>query len=320
MISCYIVRSIGIKGKMSRIFFSWLAIVICCIATSCETEVKIDIDDIDTHLVTNSLINPDSLIRVEVSLSRDVFNDLEYNKTPPVDVFIYEESELIEKLISEEANIYSSSSFKPKSNVNYELIIDSPWGQSKAKSTVPEKLVPDSTWIVRNSGRTEYNVVYNQLAIQFQDDDQEKNYYSVFLSFEYLDSLHAFGYLTGRSTLFSYDPVVNHEINYSQADNMNRQIVFSDELFDEQSHVLRLNFYNILTSADPHKFLIYMHFNTISKEYYRYLKTLELYKRQRNSNIWEDVSEPVSIYSNFSKSYGIFGAYCTHIDTILSVE
>ncbi|MEA1878390.1 MAG: DUF4249 domain-containing protein [Bacteroidota bacterium] len=305
---------------MLRFFYPILFLTVCVLTTSCETEIKIDVDKLDSHLVLNSLFCPDSLIQVRVSETRDVFNEIEYGDPPLVDISIYENSEFVEKLISEGGNIYSTASLIPRSNSNYELVVESPWGQSNALSTVPTQVVPDSIWIERKVGRTEYDVVYHRLAIQFKDNDLEKNYYSIFLRFEYLDSLHGFGYLEGESTLFCNDPIVNQEIDYDKHSDMNRQIVFSDELINGQNHELRINFFNIYSSKDPHKFVICMHFNTISEEYYRYLKTLELYKRQRNSNIWEDVSEPVGIYSNISNGYGIFGGYCAHIDTLLSVE
>jgi len=213
--------------------------------TACETEVGIDVGKLNKHLVANSLFSPDSLIKVRLSETRDIFNETEYQKAPLIDIFIYENSEFVEKLISEDGNIYSTESLIPKPNSNYELVIESPTGQSRALSTVPTQVVPDLSWIERKAGRTEYDVVYHRLAIKFKDNDLEKNYYSIFLRFEYLDSLHGFGYLKGESTLFCNDPIVNQEIDYSKHSDMNRQVVFSDELINGQSHELWINFFNI---------------------------------------------------------------------------
>jgi hypothetical protein len=62
-----------------------------------------------------------------------------------------------------------------------------------------------------------------------------------------------------------------------------------------------------------YKTVVYFKLHSISKEFFRYIETLNLY----NKNFGNPLTDPVAVYSNINNGYGIFGAASVSCDSLV---
>lgn len=300
------------RPEKIKIVYFFATILLIIAALSCESVVEFDAEEIEKKLVVNSLFTADSSILVNLSESRSLFEPREnlvvYVENARVD--LYGNGEYIEELVFLDSGNYISPSHLVEVRKVYEVQISSPTlGSASAVNTVPDLIEIDSVEYYWNFGKTEYEQSFHQMIIHFTDPDLTTNYYEIAIHYEYLDSIWFFGYPAGSYTLFSPDPVINSEIDTKNPFFWSKYLVFSDELFNGKSYSLQVNFYNFLQSDEYTRNLITLDFNSISKEYYQYRKKMLLYNRSKSTSVWEDIVEPVMIYSNIDGGYGIFAGY-----------
>lgn len=312
-------------------------ILFIVIFSSCETTIDFNGKDTDPLLVVNSIISPDSAIKVHVSESRFFLEDdsqfvnlnnatvkLQINNTE------YESLKPIQ-------NGYYLGTYMPKVGDKLKIIVSNPQFQEVSATTEvvaanPVLSVDTSTVILEKTALLSYSydqstpdtigyTINNEFKINvnFNDPANIQNFYKVNLKMKiwlsngttqtvkyYFNSDDAVFGNTSESGIFD-----NSSGNYYQ--------VFSDDVFDGKSYSLKLsaNYYSYLyfNNTPPKSGNFYepvtitkneliVELQSISKSYYLYLRT-----RDASNTFVDFFSEPIQIFSNIQGGIGILGSY-----------
>jgi hypothetical protein len=221
---------------------------------------------------------------------------------------LYVNKQFIQELEYHNNGDYKSASVVEPGN-EYKCIIVVP-GFDTIKCT---QLVPDITPVLNveyidSAGFDEESRPYFAFKLTFPNDMDKDNYFEIVRKTIVEDRGESFPYVYVSNYLVAVeDPVfLNEGINRS---------IFSDELLHDPTYTIHYNFYRYYNSkvcnddgcinnANPE----YIEFRSVSEDYYRYIKQLELYHLGRYSG-FEGTLTAFPLYSNIENGYGIFAAY-----------
>jgi hypothetical protein len=306
--------------------------------TACQHE-NLDIPDTGRKIVINGLITTDNLLNVRIGQSAY------YNKNTDVwqtdldnaKVFFYQNNSFIDSLhfVSNlryndlmfyyPSNYWSGKAF-PLPDKEYKIVVKVPGLPDATASTLVPKLVGidrlDTSRIfhVPNPYYPDLSNVTIICNINFTDPGDEKNYYLIKVS-----KVSRYWYTEASNIMIdTQDPIVEERMA-----NVNGifGIAFSDKLingrksslqFSIDANAIGMPFLDDRPRIDgipypDHKKVVYFWLCSITEEYYRYIQTLNLYKK----NYGNPLTEPVMIYSNIIGGYGIFTAAAVSIDSLV---
>ena len=152
--------------------------------------------------------------------------------------------------------------------------------------------------------------------IEFNDPPGEKNYYLVNVMETSL--LHNVKFYREFDC---YDPVIEEEFgsnNYA-GKILKYGYAFSDNLIDGKKYNLAISFKVFSYWDSPHNpnprtsHIYYIRLISITEDYYRFIKTLNLF----NETYMNPLAEPVLVHSNVSGGYGIFSGAAVSSDSII---
>ncbi len=317
---------------LQTIIFSLFALIV----TSCETEIEFRGDDTASLLVVNSILSPDSAVKVHVSESKFFLkDDSSFENVNDAIVNLWVNGSLYEQLSSTGQGFYAGNyipkagdiiKITAKNNKFPEVNAESEIVQATPIVSVDTTIhVSDIYPIVNGYGNYSDTIGYSKttemkINLKFNDQPNKKNYYkiAVKLNQEYSD-----GSKYMRNYYFSSDDLVfgnTTEAGIFDESSYNFYHEFNDDLFDGKSYSLKLNtsFISIVYDNDPSgdtsdsepveivKNELILELQSISKSYYLYLKT-----RNAGTSVIDFFSEPVQIYSNIEGGIGILGSYNT---------
>jgi hypothetical protein len=295
--------------------------------TACQPE-QISLPDTGRKIVLNGLINSDSLICVSVSKSIYVSDsDMVGKDLDNAKVYLYQDGLLIDSLKHDFKvnywNIfgnYSSKKVKPVPGKEYRIVAKVPGLPDVSATAIlpnPVKIEKVDTTAIRF---VTYRVIIDgkeyisyedalKCNIQFSDPLDETNYYlfEVFYKISYQIPIYS-RYFTCK------DPVVEEymydgEINSGQEQLIG--VVFSDKVINGKTYSLTLPI-SVSTTNGPRE-VIYFRLYSISENYYKYIRTLNLY----NAKHGKPLSEPVQVFSNITGGYGIFAGAAVSCDSLV---
>lgn len=142
------------------------------------------------------------------------------------------------------------------------------------------------------------------VTLEFKDDATTDDYYYLSLDrklFNYDDGM----YIDGIDV---YSGNVN---DYTQSSYDTR--FFSDEYANGKTIRIRINL--TMRNASGHPGILHISLSTISKAYYEYMKTSDLYSEMDGLGFL--FVEPVQVYSNVQNGIGLFGSYSEIKDSLL---
>jgi hypothetical protein len=271
------------------------------IFTNCEKEVKIDIPEPPVAIVVNSLFSKDSVFKIHLSKTVPIFNEFQ----PRIDnakIELFEQGNFIEELTFD-GNTYNSV-LTPKTEKKYQIKINTPeFQQVSAQDYIPSLPNLISSSFEDNVYTDSEGFEMSQLTISFQDNPQEKDYYEVVVFVN--TRLENLPYITASFDTTNNDPVI---LNEEILDYYPEYLVFSDKLFNGSSYVLRINF-SSLSSFNENSPEIFFYFRHITENYYKFKKRLIVHLYNQDSDIWDGLGQPVPMYTNIEKGYGIFAGY-----------
>ncbi|MCF8381952.1 MAG: DUF4249 domain-containing protein [Bacteroidales bacterium] len=134
--------------------------------------------------------------------------------------------------------------------------------------------------------------------ITFQDNLEKNNYYSISATEQHIENVNDKRSIAS-TIISSSDPVAEGFFNYKYGN----LCYFSDENFNG-SKVSVTCLFKPEYRVDGKNF-IDIQLNSVSKDYYLYVKSLDRYLKAKE-NLF---AEPVKIYSNVEGGYGIFAAF-----------
>lgn len=290
---------------------------------SCEKDLEFDLKEEPPRLVLYSLICPDSLISVWVTQSESVLDAKPIRAISNATVTITPEGETPRQLrLQDRQRGHYRADFAPQPGTAYHLKVVAD-GVPVAEATT---LVPVPTPVQQvEQGRPftkrisclgpascDSLVTLQPIALTFEDPTEE-NYYEVVSYVQYVTEKTVYDFLTD-----TYDVVIDtavYAVNQGSNDraldlsgetlsslrfNEDRDLQFSDQLFNGLSYTFKYNIASDLVNAQQ----IIIVLRTYHPEAYRYLRGREAAQFSPSS-----LGEPTQLPQNIQGGYGIFSSY-----------
>lgn len=287
---------------------------------SCQKELEIEYPEIEPRLVVNCLFSPDSLFKVRIGQLLSVNDSISTFIIEDAECEIWEDGIFAENLQYTTDGFYVSETLVPEVGKAYTLNVrhlDFP--DVIATDTVPERVSVSDAYFVLNTLYEPLNESYfHDINIRFQDNIATNDFYELKL-------------LVKRGNTDDEDTQIN-SLLFTKTNDLTllntglieyepASIPFTDKLFNGQNYFLSA-YYTLPFAAYSDEGVSYnthdliVHFNSVSYQYYQYSRKMIIHIRNQESDIFEGIGDPVQMYSNIEKGYGIFAAYCPYIDTL----
>ena len=299
-----------------RVYFekfkeSFLLITITLIVfESCREEVTTEFEDFLATPVVNSILIADSTINVHVSMTGKV-NASQLEIVENADILLFVNGHLMDSVIYKGEGIYFTKTVvAPGKTYSCEVSIPG-FPLVRCSDSISTPVAVSVISYKSIAGRDEEGISYSSVTFTFFDDPLQRNFYEAKIRL-----------LIDNSSRYS------EIINISDPLLLNEGLpmaVFSDELIDNGSYTMTLNFYNDSYGYGdstgyyevPYPFQIEL--RNLSFNFYQYVKQLYLYESGRYPDIVGGVVTPFQLHSNVENGYGIFAGYSTAFsDTIFS--
>jgi hypothetical protein len=312
---------------MKKIYF----ILYALLASSCLTQVPIDLPEASNQVVVNSLLCTSDSATAYISLTYPAYGDEKVNSPENTQVFI---TDALSKVYPLEltSNIHSKSSFYkgtfvPRAGETYRMTVVTGKGDTLwAYSTMPQVVPIDSFYLKK--GIPEYegdNPIV--LKIRFTDPAEQTNYYLV--GFTIYGSMYEYQYDQDSDL-----PVITRGFNYEGwafrnkiSSTMNtdepligkvqyndkRILCFSDKDINGASYTLSIGIRD-LSIEDYHQQVLFVpKLYSITAETYWYFKSINYTSDNEESYI----AEPINTYTNFKNGLGILGGMALATDSLM---
>lgn len=293
----------------------------------CETIVEVDVPN-PPKLVINSTLAPDNFISVNLSESKYILdqNEYEYNYITAATIDVYEDGALLESLpYSMDEGLppgyYTSATHKPIRGKSYKVVASkSGYMEAYAEVLLPLDMVnilnvTVDTVEINDFG---YTTSYLRFNIVFKEDRAKDNYYSVSIDEEYY--FYNYDYNTDPPVIV--DSVLVSQLIYNirsedpiieDYQNGRDHLVFNDRLINGDTYTLRILVENNeyypgddpYNNYGPKKYKVLL--SNTSESYFLYNTTVYLQSLTKDNPF----AEPVQVYTNVTNGFGILEAYNT---------
>lgn len=300
---------------MKKLF---LLLSISLVYISCEKVIPFEGDVNIPKLVINSIFQSDSTFKVHVSSSRSVIDTASFQNIEDAVVTIKDDNgSIIETLNYVENGFYIGQTF-PQENQTYSLQVTHPnYTNITSSDSLPSPITINS--IDTSTTVDPINGDRLQITLNFNDPESSQNYYLIetYSVNEYL--------LIKNSDTTEYEldttkqfMVLTDEVFQNGGSPFREQGLFNDLLFNGQNKALELEipYDNWSGTEDGYEWSyttlsvrVYLH--NISKSYYYYRTSLELYQGASGNPF----AQPVQVYSNIENGFGVFaGSQISYFD------
>jgi hypothetical protein len=281
-------------SKVRRTHLLLLSFFILLIA-GCQKTVSIDIGQIKPRLVVNSILDKDSLIRVQLSKSRTMTDSTLYIERINVATIKIFEDGILKQTLTKGLNGLFNSTMKPRIGSGYRIEIeDTGFGHIEASALIPPAphLVYAAQTLDLTPGAT---TQYNKFKIGLSDDGIQPNFYylrAFLIKKPYMPGANPV-YVT-KCNIYSDDNIVVTD------DHTLKGVVFDGAAFVGSSYELIVYTPTKITT----NYYLWLELCNISRDYYKYLVSGIMQNNAGNNPF----AEPVIIKSNIQNGTGIFGA------------
>ena len=291
-------------------------LIIGFVCLSCVTEFDLGIENNQQKIVVQSYINPDSLVKVNVTGSIAFLSDQNIEVLEEAQVILYENGLIGEQLqLDDGSNQFVSQSFKPVAGNDYKVIVtyneESVSGETRipAKTTIQSINIDTTSVIVKDENK------YYKFSLSFKDDEFKENFYEVILfrRWYYQDR---FVFVergdTLRDTTFVRDSfsdlnieAIEDKIYYDQT---SPGVLLADESFAGSLYTFEFLVPAFLIKKRGYaieEIDIYIALRTITKEMYEF----ELTANRQGWIIDNPFATPLPVTGNILNGLGVFAGY-----------
>jgi hypothetical protein len=252
-------------------------------------------------MVVNALAGNDSLVRVHVSLSKQL-QDTDAQKTlSDATLSIYEEDKLLGKLKTATDGWYEIES-KFQANLNYRVVVSHPqYGNLSAETRIPSEIE------ISDCKMTKSETAYH-FQLEFQDKSYSKDYYMIVLyevSNEVID-----GENNQQNYLLSYyseDIIFENNLLENTTDLeqnlLKGSLCFSD--YNNNGKKLNINFYSPIDYFANENLTFKVKLLHISKDYYAYERSKIMISNREDLPFYKKIN----LHTNINGGAGIFAGY-----------
>lgn len=293
---------------MNRLQPICIALLLAIGFFACEKEIPFKGEVAKPKLVLNADFSPDSVWKVHLSHSKSIGDTGQPRPVSNAVVRIQDENgKTLADLDHAGGGFYQSTGLKPDADHSYKVVVEaSGYDAITASSSAPAPIdvqfgdTSSSTFI----GERVFNV-----DLSINDPAATENYYVVDCEILLYDSIG----LADRSPqwIYSLDPSSDNG-DIGDENTSYERIYFTDKTFNGQSHSTQVMIGSYLLEYidDPYAGFFRAEFilrvRSVSKELFQYLKS---YDKYQNYSFDPTFSQPVQVYSNVDKGFGIFGGY-----------
>ena len=293
---------------MKKLFF---LLSVSLIYISCEKVIPFEGDLNTPKLVVNSIFESDSTFKVHISSSRSVIDVSPFQNIEDAVVKIKDDNGAIIETLNHLDNGFYAGQVFPEQNKTYQLEVIHPnYNNITSTDSLPIPITinsVDTSTIVDpiNDNRL-------QIILNFDDPESSQNYYLIETSsvneklvIENSDTLEY-----ELDTILNQTMILTDEVFQDGSSPFREQGLFNDLLFNGQNKNLELeipndeywNFSDDSTEMSYKRLSLNLYLHNISKSYYYYRTSLELYQNASGNPF----AQPVQVYSNIDNGFGIF--------------
>lgn len=300
------------------------------LASACEKNVEIDIDETAPMMVLNSVLKADSTAVVFLSRTRHVLDNKNITAISGAEVILEDELGNSVTLDYTGNGLYASDALNVEPGKAY-TVSASAEGFNPVSATC---LVPRTVHITRmdtSSVYTEWGEQQITMDLIFTDPPEEANYYTISATarvamlnrqiVERLDTLYETPdtLITGY-VLDTIDTYVNRfEPVYIESEDLaveeydfNGGVIFSDKLFNGKQYSFNMKMYAWAFWDAADTSAIYINLQAIDENYFRYIDTREKHYYARE----DPFAVPVVVHSNIDNGIGILGGMTVSSDSL----
>ena len=262
---------------------------------SCKKVIDIDLPPTDSKVVVNSFFTEDSQIKVHLSKSIGILDNIIPECTDAT-VFVRGNDILIDTMYYQSGYYYSH--ILAETNKNYALEIIVPGTDTVfCEDIIPEKTFLQNCVCTDSVLIDEDGMVINELKLDFQDL-AGPTFYEVELTAT--DIISNYKWRLGFKN--NSDPIITSTglLDYNPG-----TLIFTDKMFDGKHCSVKIYFAFDWDRNNNIKIT----FRSISESYYKYKEKQFAYLFSLENDIFSGMSEPINLYSNITGGYGIFAGY-----------
>lgn len=280
-----------------------------CIAlglVACEKEIPFKGEVAKRKLVLNADFTPDSVWKVNLSHSLSIGDTGQPGPVTNGVVRIKDAAgQTIATLDHSQGGIYTSGSLTPASGVNYTVEAEAAgYDMISATSSAPEAV---SISLADTSFGTFLGQDVLNVSITINDPADPEDYYVIDVTGSFYDSTG----LADQFPLwsFSLDPNTDNS-ELGDENSSYRRLYLKDDGFNGQAY--KTTFFtesyllSYLEDGTFDRLEVNARVRSVSKDLYLYLKSYDKYE---NYSFDPTFSQPVQVFSNVEKGFGIFGGY-----------
>jgi len=293
---------------------------------SCSEVIDIKVDEKEKKIVLNSIITPDSLIKVHLTKSIGVLEaDSNVKFIENAQIQLFENDNFIENLTYDKNGYYNSKTFPKIGNIYTLKATNNELQDIETKTTIPTNVAIknitykiDSIAYPTQMYDVETNTFYDTIMytidkfkvnVTFDDAVDTKNYY--YLCFANKNPIY--DYLTdsiiGERYFFTYYSLINSDnYTYFYMDGLNGYMV-SDNFFNGKQFTINAD----LMGWGGYLPTLYIFLISISEDFYNYAISNDKYREAS----YNPLAEPVNVFSNIKNGFGIFTSYSVSIDSLV---
>ncbi|GAB3832705.1 DUF4249 domain-containing protein [Hymenobacter jeollabukensis] len=285
--------------------------------SGCVDQISADLPAPPKVLVVNSILTPDSVVRVQVSRVASAV-DTSARALAAAEVRLLAPGQPAEVLRNQGRGLYASVR-RPADGGVYTVRVQAPgYPTAQATDTLPVRVPIREAWYSFPTGTDRNNEPLGTLVVRFDDPAATRNYYELVAYQEQATPSRVI-----RSQDYELDVRGNAALAAEgDAEFMPATLVFSDQLFNGQAFELRATFKaqgygsggTVNGQPVPPRVLgsVRVVLRTVSRAYYQYRKswTRHLYNQGThgpNGNLAQllFLGDPTRMYSNVEPGYGV---------------
>jgi hypothetical protein len=272
-----------------------ILIAVCCFA--CETVVDVHVPLETPKITINSLFSSDSVFTVMLHKSKFVLDEGDFQSIENANVVVKENGQPFDILTYAGNNVYRSmSERKPSTGKVYEIEASASGMESvKGESLIPEQALIQQVTYERRSGQSNDRVFDYVIDVTLKDNPDSENFYQliVYSEFYYVD-------FNTQDTIYQQYPTFVFTDDPAFTEAASDKILFDDKLFNGKEVKISLKGTDFRATTKA-----YVHVLTLSRDLFKYKLTTDL---QRQSS-GDPFAQPVLVYNNINKGFGIFAGY-----------
>lgn len=279
--------------------------------SACEKDFVIKDQASSSKMVINSLFSNTGKMNVYVTGSYAANGANTIHSLEDAIVELYEDNvfkEQMKYLNSDTVGTFGKfqSSFNPLKGKKYTVkVSQSRYGQAEAtdEQVFPVQILSSYVAYYPTDSTDHTSAKIN---VDIHDSPDKENYYkaTIWAEEKLSQIINAQGDTMIYSRTRSYKPMpVTYLADTAREWAFN--LFFSDNGFNGQDKTLEFNFQDATSKDRLISSKLWVEILTVSKTYYQYYKTLELYRQTNNANS----AEPSYVYSNINNGYGVFASY-----------